>query len=209
MHLPLTRRETPDPTEDTQHPSPLRPLSLDSQTTREAVGNNYAKAECKRWARARRYERISACWICRCSVRVRCTPQFQHSWSVVPTRVPKHRAQCASDGRRARRLAEVRAEPLPASLRRHSCAAGRDEQTSCQSRRAAARPAARKQLLLPPRCRRASTSSNASARARLSEARARKRARQTAARCSARRFLKYEIFLAGAWNFQTVCFISL
>ena len=31
----------------------------------------------------------------------------------------------------------------------------------------------------------------------------------TAARCSARRFLKYEIFLAGAWNFQTVCFISL
>ena len=29
---------TPDPTEDTQHPSPLRPLSLDSQTTREAVG---------------------------------------------------------------------------------------------------------------------------------------------------------------------------
>ena len=100
------------------------------------------------------------------SARVRCTPQFQHSWSVVPTRVPKHRAQCASDGRRARRLAEVRAEPLPASLRRHSCAAGRDEQTSCQSRRAAARPAARKQLLLPPRCRRASTSSNASARAR-------------------------------------------
>ena len=159
---------TPQPTEHchTQHPSPCA-LSLDSRTTREAVGNNYAKAECnKRWARARRYERISACWICRCSARVRCTPQFQHSWSVVPTRVPKHRAQCASDGRRARRLAEVRAEPLPASLRRHSCAAGRDEQTSCQSRRAAARPAARKQLLLPPRCRRASTSSNASARAR-------------------------------------------
>ena len=91
------------------------------------------------------------------------------SWTVVrPTRVPKHRAQCAGDGRRARRLAEVRAEPFPASLlvRRHSCAAGRNEQTSCQSRRAAARPAARKQLLLPPRCRRASTSSNASARAR-------------------------------------------
>ena len=31
----------------------------------------------------------------------------------------------------------------------------------------------------------------------------------TAARCSARRFLKYEIFLAGPWNFQTWCFISL
>ena len=62
------------------------------------------------------------------------------SWTVVrPTRVPKHRAQCAGDGRRARRLAEVRAEPFPASLlvRRHSCAllvatsrqaASRDEQ---------------------------------------------------------------------------------
>ena len=60
-------------------------------------------------------------------------------------------------------------EPSPASLL-HAApqlrTAGRDEQTSCQSRRAAARPAARKQLLLPPRCRRASTSSNASARAR-------------------------------------------
>ena len=33
--------------------------------------HSYARAECKRWARARRYERLSACWIC--SVRVRCT----------------------------------------------------------------------------------------------------------------------------------------
>ena len=200
-HSPLTRNTRP-----------LCALSLDSRTTREAVGNNYSKAECKRWARARRYERISACWICRCSARVRCTPQFQHSWSVVPTRVPKHRAQCASDGRRARRLADVRAEPLPASLRRHSCAAGRDEQTSCQSRRAAARPAARKQLLLPPRCRRASTSSNASARARPPGS---SRAQTSRLACqpllAARRgaFSNMKSFLAGPWNFQTVCFISL
>ena len=92
------------------------------------------------------------------------------SWTVVlPTQVPKHRAQCASDGRRARRLAEIRAEPLPALLLAGATqlrTAGRNEQTSCQSRPAAARPAARKQLLLPPRCRRASTSSRASARAR-------------------------------------------
>ena len=87
------------------------------------------------------------------------------SWTVVrPTRVPKHRAQCAGDGRRARRLAEVRAEPFPASLlvRRHSCAllvatsrqaASRDQQprglrpasSSCCRRSAAeqARAAAR------------------------------------------------------------------
>ena len=57
-HSPLTRNTRP-----------LCALSLDSRTTREAVGNNYSKAECKRWARARRYERISACWICRCRVR--------------------------------------------------------------------------------------------------------------------------------------------
>ena len=147
------------------------------------------------------------------SARVRCTPQFQHSWSVVPTRVPKHRAQCASDGRRARRLAEVRAEPLPASLRRHSCAAGRDEQTSCQSRRAAARPAARKQLLLPPRCRRASTSSNASARARPPGS---SRAQTSRLACqpplfAARRgaFSNMKSFLAGDRNFQIGRFNSL
>ena len=93
------------------------------------------------------------------------------SWTVVrPTRVPKHRAQCAGDGRRARRLAEVRAEPFPASLlvRRHSCAllvatsrqaASRDEQprglrpasSSCCRRGAAERARAATRVRVPGR----------------------------------------------------------
>ena len=93
------------------------------------------------------------------------------SWTVVrPTRVPKHRAQCAGDGRRARRLAEVRAEPFPASLlvRRHSCAllvvtsrqaASHDEQprglrpasSSCCRRGAAERARAATRVRVPGR----------------------------------------------------------
>ena len=132
-----------------------------------AARHGYAKAECKRWARARRYKRLSACWIC--SVRVRRTPQIQqldcrtsNTGAEAPSPVCRRRAESPSPGGGpGRALPSIPARAAP-QLR----TAGRNEQTSCQSRPAAARPAARKQLLLPPRCRRASTSSRASARAR-------------------------------------------
>ena len=73
-----------------------------------------------------------------------------------------HRVQSASDGRRARRLAGSGSEPSAASLL-HTApqlrTAGRDEQTSCKSRRADTRPAACEQRLLQLRCRWASASS--------------------------------------------------
>ena len=73
-----------------------------------------------------------------------------------------HRVQSASDGRRARRLAGSGSEPSAASLL-HTApqlrTAGRDEQTSCKSRRADTRPAACEQRLLQLWCRRASASS--------------------------------------------------
>ena len=73
-----------------------------------------------------------------------------------------HRVQSAGNGRRARRLAGSGSEPSPAYL--HHAApqlrtAGRDEQTSCKSRRADTRPAACEQRLLQLRCRWASASS--------------------------------------------------
>ena len=73
-----------------------------------------------------------------------------------------HRAQSAGSGRRARRLTGSGSEPSAASLL-HTApqlrTAGRDEQTSCKSRRADTRPAACEQRLLQLRCRWASASS--------------------------------------------------
>ena len=102
--------------------------------------------------------------VCECAAR-----QFQqldcrtsNTGAEAPSPVCRRRAESPSPGGGpGRALPSIPARAAP-QLR----TAGRNEQTSCQSRRAAARPAARKQLLLPPRCRRASTSSNASARAR-------------------------------------------
>ena len=103
--------------------------------------------------------------VCECAAR-----QFQqldcrtsNTGAEAPSPVCRRRAESPSPGGGpGRALPSIPARAAP-QLR----TAGRNEQTSCQSRRAAARPAARKQLLLPPRCRRASTSSRASARARL------------------------------------------
>ena len=83
-----------------------------------------------------------------------------------------HRVQSASDGRRARRLAGSGSEPSAASLL-HTApqlrTAGRDEQTSCKSRRADTRPAACEQRLLQLRCRDGrARAAYASSRARLS-----------------------------------------
>ena len=82
-------------------------------------------------------------------------------------KVPKHRAQGAGDGRRARRLAESEPEPLEAHLviRCTTARAGWSwRAASCQSRRSAARPAAsgEESAAAPRRCHRTSASSNAS-----------------------------------------------
>ena len=102
--------------------------------------------------------------VCECAAR-----QFQqldcrtsNTGAEAPSPVCRRRAESPSPGGGpGRALPSIPARAAP-QLR----TAGRNEQTSWQSRRAAARPAARKQLLLPPQCRRASTSSRASARAR-------------------------------------------
>ena len=88
-----------------------------------------------------------------------------HCWRTV--RCLKHQAQGASDGRRARRLAESEPEPLEAHLvvRCTTARAGWSwRAASCQSRRSAARPAAsgEESAAAPRRCHRTSASSNAS-----------------------------------------------
>ena len=169
----------------------------------------------KRRAGARRFEPWpSSCAVCRCQL---CAVEHRAldllCWRMV--RCLTHRAQgCqrraespSPGGGSGGALASIAARAAP-QLR----TAGRNEQTSCQSRRAAARPAARKQLLLPPRCRRASTSSNASARARPPGS---SRPQTSRLACqpllAARRgaFSNMKSFWRGTATFQTVCFISL
>ena len=82
-----------------------------------------------------------------------------HCWRTV--RCLKHQAQGASDGRRARRLAESEPEPLEAHLvvRCTTARAGWSwRAASCQSRRSAARPAAsgEESAAAPRRCHRTS-----------------------------------------------------
>ena len=103
----------------------------------------------------------------------------QHRCRSTEPNVPATGGEPVAWRRSGQTLASIPARAAP-QLR----TAGRNEQTSCQSRPAAARPAARKQHLLPPRCRRASTSSNASARARAQQiTRADELANRRPARC--------------------------
>ena len=121
----------------------------------------------KRRAGARRFEPWPpSCPVCRCASCARWrTAGPLHCWRTV--RCLKHQAQGASDGRRARRLAESEPEPLEAHLvvRCTTARAGWSwRAASCQSRRSAARPAAsgEESAAAPRRCHRTSASSNAS-----------------------------------------------